>query len=119
MAKSIKPVYVASFILPLNDNDGKPTDDAIELAQRMLCKEFGGYTSYQVKGGWINAEGDLMTDVSLKFEVAFDGSYAAYQYNADRFQQIAMAANKAARQQAAYVVVPNGAGVPIAQIIDL
>jgi hypothetical protein len=114
-----KSLYVASFILPLCDNDGRPTDDAIAFAQNMLAKQFGGYTSYQVKGGWINGDGELMQDISLKFEVAFDGGYAAYAYNVDRFQHIAMAAGKAAGQQAVFVTTPNMAGVPLAAIIDL
>lgn len=52
----------ATIIVPLKDNDGSDNGAVIERAISTLCRQYGGATSWEGKGYWINAGGRLFAD---------------------------------------------------------
>lgn len=58
------------FVLPLSTNDGKPLIGLHHQLKKELCKKFGGYTADPVNGGWVDVDGILYEDNSLRYTVA-------------------------------------------------
>lgn len=63
--------------LPRKDNSGQPYDAAHQAYARWLCDTFGGFTRREVKGAWLNDEGQLFQDDSYVYSVATDLSAPA------------------------------------------
>lgn len=69
------PAYltVAKMILPMTDNYGNSTADAVEAVKDEILKSFGGWTAYPVQGAWRDeTTGKVYHDQSLMIEVAGD-----------------------------------------------
>jgi hypothetical protein len=65
------------IILPLVDNDGRDLSHDIEIALKLICATFGGYTACDARGGYIMADGALKQEPVLIVDVATDVDYAA------------------------------------------
>ena len=89
-----------SIVLPTHDNDGISLATLHTLMKRELIAQFDGYSATAQTGGWVNAEGELFEEPSIRYTVAvaspsseFNVKYLAKKYGI------------AANQQAMYVVL--------------
>lgn len=70
--------YVAVYV-PLEAHRDKPgitasdTARVLETVQRRLASAFGGFTQYNVTGGWVNGEGNLIVEPIAVVKAYHDG----------------------------------------------
>jgi len=66
---------IASFILPLTDNDSKSLAAVHESVRADLIEAFGGFSAVEISGGWKDEEtGKLYVESSVRYEIAADWS---------------------------------------------
>ena len=95
---------IAQIILPKFDNDGKTLAWQHEQYQKAFCACFGGYTAYDVRGGWMNEHGKLFHDESVSYHIAMDDT----EENRDKLRKLAEAAAGECKQEAIFIVLPSG-----------
>lgn len=95
---------IAQIILPKQDNDGKSLTWAHDIYQKAFCSAFGGFTAYDVRGGWMNDKGILYQDESVSYHIAMDDTFA----NAEKLRGLAKAAALECRQECIFIVLPSG-----------
>lgn len=94
----------ARIILPLRDNAGHGVPLAHDELQMHLCEQFGGYTAQNVRGAWLSPHNAVMQDASVAYDVACEPTPA----NDAALATLAVAAGRAAHQQAVYLRLPSG-----------
>lgn len=63
----------ASFMIPLYDNDGRQfSEEVMEHVRKTILGTFGGYTSDNVQGAWINEEGRIFYDESIRYTITME-----------------------------------------------
>lgn len=95
---------IAQFVIPKLDNDGQTLDWQHEVYQEAFCKVFGGFTAYNVSGGWINEQGKLFRDESVSYHIAMDETPACI----NALRTLARAAATECKQEAIFIVLPSG-----------
>jgi hypothetical protein len=60
------------IILPVNGNDGEPLLQVHVALRKALVQEFGGFTAVDGAGGWVNADGVLVSEPVTVYDVAGD-----------------------------------------------
>lgn len=113
LARKIKaaPVKrIAQIILPKFDNDGKTLAWQHEQYQKAFCHCFGGYTAYDVRGGWMNDNGRVFNDESVSFHIAMHDDESSDPVSGDvvKLLQLARAAAGELRQECIFVALPSG-----------
>jgi hypothetical protein len=94
----------ARIILPFAENGGKDITFAHETLARELASTFGGFTAFNVQGGWVNGEGKLYLDAGRAYDVAM----ADTEENAAKLRGIARGIGKLTHQEAVYLRYANG-----------
>jgi hypothetical protein len=61
-----------SIVLPTHDNDGISLAELHNSLKRELIDQFDGYSATAQTGGWLNAEGELFEEPSIRYTVADD-----------------------------------------------
>ncbi len=61
----------ARLIVPMQDNDGHPSDDILSEVRSRMLDVFGGYTETVGMGGWADA-GSIYREPVAIFDVAID-----------------------------------------------
>ena len=105
LARKIKATpakRIAQIILPKTDNDGNSLVWQHEQYQKAFCAIYGGYTSYEVQGGWMNDEGKLYRDESIAYHIAMDDMGTI------KLRALAQAAAHELKQECIFIVLPNG-----------
>lgn len=101
---------IASFILPLLDNDGASLATVHDTVKADLIQAFGGFTASMVQGGWRDEDtGVIYSDESVRYEVAAD--WAANARLERRFENLCARFCREARQLAVFAVLPYGEAV--------
>lgn len=95
---------IAQIILPKFDNSGASLTWSHANFQRKFCEAFGGFTAYDVRGGWIDHAGKLYQDESVSFHIAMDDNSAT----ASALRAIAMEAATELKQEAIFIVYASG-----------
>ena len=93
---------IAQIILPKFDNDGKSLAWCHEQYQKAFCVCFGGYTAYNVRGGWMNDDGELYRDESIAYHIAMDDMGPI------KLRALAQAAAHELKQECIFIVLPSG-----------
>lgn len=93
---------LAAIILPLIDNEGSDLFAEHQTLKYDLLREYGGYTSYEIIGGWKGANGMVEGEKAIKYEVAMALA------DISKFRQLAAATCRFAKQEAVMIVTPNG-----------
>ena len=88
-----------SIVLPTHDNDGTCLATLHTSLKRELISQFDGYSATAQTGGWVNAEGELFEEPSIRYTVAA-GVFLEF-----NVKQIAKKYGILADQQAMYVVL--------------
>lgn len=70
-------IRTSTLILPVFDNDGKPTTDARRLAESYLASTFGGYTSLRAKGAFKNGDGVIQREDVIVYYIACEWDHEA------------------------------------------
>ena len=107
LARKIKATpakRIAQIILPKFDNDGQTLVWQHEVYQEAFCKVFGGFTAYDVRGGWMNEQGKLFRDESVSYHIAMEETPECF----DALRTLARAAAGECKQEAIFIVLPNG-----------
>lgn len=80
-------IQLWEITLPRKTNSGQPYDAAQQAYARWLCDTFGGFTRREVKGAWLNDEGQLFQDDSYVYSVMVDapGNELLYEMGARLF----------------------------------
>lgn len=107
LARKIKATpakRIAQFVIPKLDNDGKTLVWQHQVYQEAFCACFGGYTAYDVRGGWMNEHGKLFHDESVSYHIAMDDTAE----NAAKLRKLAQAAAGELKQECIFIVLPNG-----------
>lgn len=99
---SATPKRIAQIILPKSDNDGKSLTWVHSQYQKTFCIVFGGFTAYDVQGGWMNDEGKLFNDESIAYHIAMDD------YGPIKLRGLAQAAAGEFQQECIFIALPNG-----------
>ena len=105
LARKIKATpakRIAQIILPKFDNDGKTLAWQHEQYQKAFCHCFGGYTAYDVRGGWMNDHGRVFNDESIAYHIAMDD------YGPIKLRGLAQAAAGEFQQECIFIALPNG-----------
>jgi hypothetical protein len=58
-----------SIVLPTHDNDGISLATLHNSLKRELIDQFDGYSATAQTGGWLNAEGELFEEPSIRYTV--------------------------------------------------
>lgn len=95
---------IAQIILPKTDNDGNSLTWAHVAYQRAFCTVFGGFTAYDVRGGWMDDSGRIYQDESVSYHIAMDDTLA----NAEKLRGLAKAAALECTQECIFIVIPSG-----------
>lgn len=101
---TVARMRLASIILPVLDNDGKPLSETHAYLERELLSRFGGFTTSTVNGAWLGDDGTEYRDWSRKYEVAMYDTFG----NRLMLEELAYALVIRARQEAIMVVMPDG-----------
>jgi len=88
-----------SIVLPTHDNDGTCLATLHTSLKRELIAQFDGYSATAQTGGWVNSEGELFEEPSIRYTVA---AAAGSEFNV---KHIAKKYGILAGQQAMYVVL--------------
>lgn len=101
---------IAQIILPKFDNDGKTLAWQHEQYQKVFCHCFGGYTAYDVRGGWMNENGRVFNDESVAYHIAMHDDESSDPVSGDvvKLLQLARAAAGEFRQECIFVALPSG-----------
>ena len=98
-----------SIVLPTHDNDGTCLATLHIALKRELIHNFDGYSATAQTGGWVNAEGELFEEPSIRYTVAAVGPMLVLtrisEASAMTIIQIAKKYGILAGQQAMYVVL--------------
>ena len=92
-----------SIVLPTHDNDGISLAELHNSLKRELIDQFDGYSATAQTGGWLNAEGELFEEPSIRYTVADDLCVLDETLVLDIAKKYGILGN----QQAMYVVI-NG-----------
>lgn len=93
----------ARIILPHRDNDGLDVSGAHQDLKLALIRQFGGYTTFNVWGGWRHpTTGAIVEDESAAYDVAVPDNAV------DGLRRLAFQAGKTAHQDAVYLRLPTG-----------
>lgn len=95
---------IAQIILPKFNNDGKSQAWLHQEYRKAFCIVFGGYTAYDVQGGWMNDDGKLFNDESVAYHIAMDDNNV----NVEKFRGLAQAAAGEFQQECIFIALPNG-----------
>ncbi len=93
---------IAQIILPKFDNDGKSLTWQHEQYQKTFCIIFGGFTAYEVQGGWMDYSGRICQDTSVSYHIAMDDMGTI------KLRALAQAAAHELKQECIFIVLPNG-----------
>lgn len=99
---------IAQIILPKFDNDGKSLTWQHEQYQKAFCACFGGYTAYDVRGGWMNDNGNMFHDESVSYHIAMNDDDGDMSGHVEKLRQLADAAAHEMRQEAIFIALPSG-----------
>lgn len=101
---------IAQIILPKFDNDGKSLAWQHEQYQKAFCHCFGGYTAYDVRGGWMDDNRRVYHDESVSFHIAMCDDETTDPVSGDvvKLLQLARAAAGELRQECIFVALPSG-----------
>lgn len=95
---------IAQFVIPKQDNEGKSLVWHHEQYMKAFCACFGGFTAYDVRGGWMNEHGKLYHDESVSYHIAMDDTAE----NVAKLRKLAEAAAGECKQEAIFIVLPSG-----------
>ena len=93
---------IAQIILPKFDNDGKSLTWQHEQYQKTFCIIFGGFTAYEVQGGWMDYSGRICQDASVSYHIAMDDMGPI------KLRALAQAAAHELKQECIFIVLPSG-----------
>jgi hypothetical protein len=98
-----------SIVLPTHDNDGTCLATLHNRLKRELIAQFDGYSATAQTGGWVNSEGELFEEPSIRYTVAAMSATMALtrisEASAMTIKNIAKKYGILAGQQAMYVVL--------------
>jgi hypothetical protein len=89
-----------SIVLPTHDNDGTCLATLHNRLKRELISQFDGYSATAQTGGWVNSEGELFEEPSIRYTVAVASARSEF-----NVKHIAKKYGILAGQQAMYVVL--------------
>ncbi len=90
-----------SIVLPTHDNDGISLATLHIALKRELIDQFDGYSATAQTGGWLNAEGELFEEPSIRYTVCAKLWRDVF----DLIKHIAKKYGILGNQQAMYVVL--------------
>lgn len=97
---------IAQITIPTEDNEGQPLTFVHLALKRELATSFGGYTSFETGGGWIDPE--------TKKLVEEDGTTYQVAFPLERMGEIVSLAHQAgrmAKQKAVFYVIDGFASI--------
>ena len=98
-----------SIVLPTHDNDGLCLEAVHKSLKLELISLFSGYSATAQTGGWVNAEGELFEEPSIRYTVAAVSATMALtrisEAAAKTIIHLAIKYGIAAKQQAMYMVI--------------
>jgi hypothetical protein len=92
----------AKIILPLHDNDGRDRSVVHSQVTERLVTAFGGVTTQHCEGVWCDDNGDLYSDINIRYTVAVPPNTDA------KICEIALWAGKELDQNSVYVTLSSG-----------
>lgn len=95
---------IAQIILPKSDNDGKSLTWVHSQYQKTFCIVFGGFTAYDIRGGWMDDSGRIYQDESVSYHIAMEDTEG----ERNRLRGLASAARLECKQECIFIVLPNG-----------
>ena len=95
---------IAQIILPKFDNDGNSLVWHHQTYQKAFAYHYGGFTAYDVRGGWMNEDGKMFHDESVAYHIAMDDNNG----NIEKFRGLAQAAAGEFQQECIFIALPNG-----------
>ena len=98
----------AQIILPKFDNDGNSLVWHHNQYQKAFAYCFGGFTAYDVRGGWMNDDGKMFHDESVAYHIAMDDDEGNMSGHVEKLRQLADAAAHEMRQEAIFIALPSG-----------
>jgi len=90
-----------SIVLPTHDNDGTCLATLHTSLKRELIAQFDGYSATAQTGGWVNSEGELFEEPSIRYTVCvplYRDAFVLIKHIAKKYGILA-------GQQAMYVVL--------------
>jgi len=76
--------FKESFAVYIPDNGSVKSRGVIEEVERDFSRFFGGFTSYQVTGGWVNQAGSLVKEPVVRVFAFADGKEKSKRVNSIR-----------------------------------
>lgn len=99
-------LQVCTLILPKTFNDGYSTEEHLQSILKRILHTFGGFTSYDVQGSWIEwadqKTAEIYTDKSLKVEIAMSAE------DHQKLRDIAQYAALILEQKCVFMSTPSG-----------
>ncbi len=84
------------FLIPLEDNDGRPFDAKLfRQTQKELLQKYGGFQVDRVEGQWLGDDGNIYRDKSLRYIICMEEDQVGelkewLKEIRDRFRQMAL-----------------------------
>lgn len=92
---------LAKIVLPMLDNEGKELSDVHEHLMKRLLELWGGFTSYEGLGKWINKQ-KVYAERVIVYDIAME------RQDVVRLRTLALSICVQARQESVMIVTPNG-----------
>lgn len=99
---------IAQINMPLALNDGTPALAAHAYLEQRLCDVFGGFTSWNGNGAWMD-NGKLYAEPVKVYQIAYDENSIAHDF--DAVPIIAREAGRRAAQIAVFYVIDGKATI--------
>ena len=106
-------MQIASFVLPYTDTRGPRYEPAHQEARCRLLNTFGGFTTSEVKGAWLDTSNDppvTYYDNSIRYEIASEWTIDLLH----KFRDIIQDTGQIANQKCVYAVYDG-----IAEILEI
>lgn len=100
--------FIAQVTVPSEDNEGQSLAAVHSTFKRELCAAFGGYTSFETGGGWVDpATNELYEEDGTTYQVAIEATSNAV----DLFRAMVLSVGRSAGQKAMFYVIDGFATV--------